>query len=253
MTTTSLYTYDAAGQITSFTTDGRSEKYTYDAVGNMLEKYVGEQKITMTYDAANEMTSMSGAGGTIKYSYDASGNLVSKNLGGKTDTYTYDVLGNLASYTGYDGYRQTYTYDALGNMHEKSVSGNGERTLLEEALLGEKKLSANNAADEWHTTRYTYDSTLSVPQVLTETTENGTVKYEYGLERIAAYNSESGKDTVKTQYVYDAGGSVVQTVSQTLTEEMKASTAAPEVASYAYTPFGEMLGEAVSGYGYNGE
>lgn len=78
---------------------------------------------------------------------------------------------------------------------------------------------------------------MSVPQVLTETTSNGTtISYEYGLERIAAYSENS-----KTSYIHDAGGSVIQTVSEN------------SIKNYSYTPFGEQLSEAVSGFGYNAE
>ena len=244
-TTVSSYTYDVTGQLTSFeNSNGYSEQYTYDAVGNMLTKQVGDSKVKMTYNAANQMTAMSGEGGKISYTYDKNGNLTSKQLGGKKDTYEYDVQDNLTAYNGYDGYRQSYSYNALGEMYEKLTSGNAERTLLEEVIGENKPLTENNGAEEWETTKYIYDSAMSVPQVLTETTNEETITYEYGLERIAAYNSDE-----KTQYVHDAGGSVVQTI----TAEIEAATAQPVVNTYSYTPFGEQLGEAVSGFTYNAE
>lgn len=65
---------------------------------------------------------------------------------------------------------------------------------------------------------------------------------------------------MKTQYVYDVRGSVIQTVTGKVSKHIAEETEVPNaplpsftVQSHSYTPFGEQIDEKVSGYGYNGE
>ena len=129
-TVKSTYVYDKLGQLTAFTkSDGYTEKYAYDAAGNMLEKVKNSQKIAMTYDAANELKAMTASKGTINYAYDANGNLTQKTLNAYTDTYAYNVKNQLTNYSGYDGYQQRYTYTPFGELLTGEGSGfrfNGE-------------------------------------------------------------------------------------------------------------------------------
>ena len=90
--------------------------------------------------------------------------------------------------------------------------------------------------------------------MLTETVNGKTTAYEYGLERIAAYTGTDAEQ-VKTQYVYDVRGSVIETVTVRAQRELSEATAAPAITvqGYAYTPYGEQIGSKISGYTYNGE
>ena len=253
VSTVSEYAYDALNRVSAYTNGSQSESYSYDAVGNMLEKLANGTAITMTYDAANRMTGMSSENGSISYTYSANGDLISKAMGGLRDTYTYDAAGNLTQYSGYDGYEVNYTYSALNLLTEKVSKGSSDRATLEEIVSG--KGSANTAAGkETVTTRYTYDILQTYANVLTETANGETTSYEYGLERIAAYTGTDAEQ-VKTQYVYDVRGSVIETVTARALRELSGATAAPTVTvqGYAYTPYGEQTGTDVSGYTYNGE
>ena len=136
----SEYVYDKLGQIESFqTSEGYSESYAYDAAGNMTQKKVNEQTISMTYNAANELKTMQSEKWKIAYSYDESGNLTQKELDGKKDTYQYDALNRLTSYVGYDGYALNYTYNAQSMMSARETKGNPNRNTLEEIVSGKKE------------------------------------------------------------------------------------------------------------------
>ena len=81
MTLRSNYAYDKAGQLSSFRrSDGYAEAYTYDPVGNMVEKVLNGTKIAVTYDAANELKTMESSQGKLTYAYDLKGNLTRKTL-----------------------------------------------------------------------------------------------------------------------------------------------------------------------------
>ena len=218
-TVKSTYVYDKLGQLTGFSkSDGYAESYAYDTAGNMLEKTVNSQKIAMTYDAANELKTMTGTGGTVNYSYDANGNLTQKTMANYTDTYAYNVKNQLTSYSGYDGYQQRYSYNAQGHMTKRESKGSASRQTLESIATGEGESAvaatddggsdddpdpyANaNTSDSWSTTTYIYDVTAPYYEVLTETTDDVTTAYDYGVERISAYE-KIGWSTLKTDYVY---------------------------------------------------
>lgn len=99
------------------------------------------------------------------------------------------------------------------------------------------------------TTSFVWDILYGEGVVLTSETNGETTAYDYGLERISAI---TGK--YKTEYVYDALGNVAAEVSYnsawyTLSGLLSKNT----IATKEYTPFGELLTENVSGFGYRGE
>ena len=90
-------------------------------------------------------------------------------------------------------------------------------------------------------------------EVLAEETNGVTTAYDYGIGRISAITSDFWYN-IKTAYVYDGRGSVAQTLVSDISWYTINGLFAPAfVASKSYTPFGEQLGDKVSGYGYNGE
>lgn len=76
-----------------------------------------------------------------------------------------------------------------------------------------------------------------------------TTDYLYGLERIAALNGKN-----KIEYAYDGRGSVAAELRYTdAWYTLGGALSNAYVTSKSYTPFGEQMGEALSGFGYNGE
>lgn len=268
-TVKSTYVYDKLGQLAGFEkSDGYAEAYAYDAAGNMLQKTVNKQKLAMTYNAANELKTMTGSGGKIDYSYDANGNLTQKTMAAYTDTYAYNVKNQLTSYKGYDGYQQRYTYNAQGHMIKRESKGNASRQTLEAIALGNGEATTSedggsdddpdpyasaSSSDAWSTTTYVYDVTAPYYEVLSETTDGVTTAYEYGMERISAYE-KIGWSTLKTEYVYDGRGSVAQELTYNSSWYTFGGFLSNKgVNSYTYTPFGELLTEEGTGYRFNGE
>ena len=282
--TENSYAYNALGELTSFLqSTGYGESYVYDKAGNMLEKAItgtDGQNVTlkMAYNAANQLTGMTNGQSKIAYSYDKNGSLIQKTLTSKTygkltDRYAHDALDQLTSYVGYDGYQQQFTYDANGMRLSKKETGDTSRSTLEELLRGniaglpeiveptQGQINADEAdmpaGLEWATTEYLYDLTQEYYQVISETTTSSggassTTAYAYGLERIAAFTSDS-----RTSYVYDGRGSVAQAITMPIAGEA-VSSALPDVSvqvqSFSYTAFGEQMGSVkVSGFSYNAE
>ena len=107
-TTTEAFTYDEAGNITSFTVSNESgscvydsnnrlvsyngHTISYDADGNMISGYIGGADIALTYDSSNRLLS---AGGNT-YTYDVENNRITNAKGTTQKTYTYNTNASLS-------------------------------------------------------------------------------------------------------------------------------------------------------------
>ena len=176
----------------------------------------------------------------------------------------------LTNYSGYDGYQQRYTYNAQGHMVKRESKGNTSRQTLEAIATGEGESAAAaskdggsdddpdpyanaSSSDSWSITTYVYDVTAPYYEVLSETTDDVTTAYEYGVERISAYEKISWS-TLKTDYVYDGRGSVAQELTYNSSWYTFGGFLSNKgLNSYTYAPFGELLTGEGSGYRFNGE
>ena len=224
-TLTSVFTYDPLGQLTSFTrSDGLSESYAYDPVGNMTAKTQNGVSTAMRYNAANQLISSVTGNDTTKYTYDANGNLTRSENAAGARSYAYNALNLLESFTREDGYSETYTYNTNRLLSEIRTSEDLTTTLTWDILYGDG--------------------------VVISADQNGqTTNYTYGLERISAKTGST-----RTEYVYDGRGSVAAEVSyNNAWYTFGGGLARKNVVSKSYSPFGELLTEQTSGFGYNGE
>ena len=99
------------------------------------------------------------------------------------------------------------------------------------------------------TTDLTWDILMGDGVVIAANTNGVETNYTYGLERISAQTGNR-----KTEYVYDGRGSVAAEVSyNNAWYTFGGAFSKKDVISKSYTPFGEQIGEQVSGFGYNGE
>jgi RHS repeat-associated protein len=101
------YTYDGEGNVTAF----GSDSFVYDAVGRLRQATVNGKTETYTYDAFGNLVQKGiPAGATIDYPVDGTSN--------RSAGSGYDAAGNLLTRAG----RTEYTYDAM-NMMIKSRNG----------------------------------------------------------------------------------------------------------------------------------
>ncbi|MFF0869114.1 RHS repeat-associated core domain-containing protein [Nonomuraea sp. NPDC003560] len=108
------YTYDAAGNLATLTSNGQAATYTYPAAGAGATR-------------PNAVTSISRPSGTDTYTYDAAGRLSSRTVGGKQGTFDWDELGHLSKVT-IDGQQTSMVYDADGERLIRRDAG-GAATL----------------------------------------------------------------------------------------------------------------------------
>jgi RHS repeat-associated protein len=109
------YTYDAAGNRTSFTSSGGKEQYNFDALNRLTQAaYPNGDIESFTYDVAGNRTSMTMNGATTNYSYNASGQLTAAGSKG----YTYDAAGNVTS-----AGTSTFNWDYANRLSSSTVGG----------------------------------------------------------------------------------------------------------------------------------
>ena len=123
---TSSYTYDSVGNVTSVTNgNGKVTSYSYDQLSNLVERMTSlGNKETYTYDTLGQVENMTvsdGAGkelSKLSYTYDLAGNKLTSTEtvdGRESQTrFTYDDHNRLTKLEGPDG-TITYTYDQNGN------------------------------------------------------------------------------------------------------------------------------------------
>jgi YD repeat-containing protein len=203
------YTYDALNRMTSETSNGVQQLYTYDLAGNRTQVDHGTGRVVQTtFDALNRPVLISEGGRTTHYGYDTGGRavlLVAAN--GQVTTNTYDDLGRVVDRTLFYSTTLTqanvqaefdWTYDVLGNV-----------TAQREVWPG-----SPGRATGLRTTTMTYDG---ANRLLTE--------------RVTAPGSEG---TTATTYAYDAANN---RSSKTVTGGRE-----PGYWSYTYNEANQLVG-----------
>ena len=130
--TNRTFGYDNLDRITSFTTTGRTQGFTYDATGNLLTKsdLTGATLTNYTFNIAptsNRMTGISNLG--IGFSFDAAGN----RTGDGRITYAYNYRGRLNQVRIING-ATTNTYNYLINGINLRVRKTGPSTVVPQGM-----------------------------------------------------------------------------------------------------------------------
>ena len=149
---TAVYTLDSAGMRTSITetginranrelnfsydnlyqliqesdssrNNGAATTYSYDALGNRIQKEDNGVITTYTVDKLNRVTAATTGEEVVSYSYDANGNTVAKTAGGVTHTYCYDRENRLTGVLAGEEEIFSAIYDYRSRRLEKTENG----------------------------------------------------------------------------------------------------------------------------------
>jgi large repetitive protein len=127
------YTYDELNRLRSENVSSASPRtttYSYDAVGNRLQKIDSLDGTTLyTYDLQDRLLTSSLNSQVTTYSYDQSGHLLSEVTGANVSSYTYTADGKLALATVLNsGNTQTASYKYTGDGLRVSRTSNSVET-----------------------------------------------------------------------------------------------------------------------------
>lgn len=173
--------------------NGNTTSYTYDAAGNITSFTSGNESGTMGYDSKNRLTSYKGTAIT----YDADGNMSVGVLGTAAASFQYDSANRLISATG-----TTYQYDNEGNRIQSQTS---EQTLTYVYdTTGSMSRMLMSKTQGGAITKYIYGNGL-----IAQENSSGYYSYHYDLRgSTIALTNASG--TVTNTYAYDTYGTVTK-------------------------------------------
>jgi|GEM_PF-2027289 len=126
--TVAAYSYDNAGNLSSFTDAGGTTTYTYNARNEITGiTYPGNKTVAFAYDAAGNMVTVSYPGGlSLTYSISNRNRIESMQWDTSSVAFSYDAAGNLLSETRSNGTSSDYVYDANNRItsirHKKGAS-----------------------------------------------------------------------------------------------------------------------------------
>ena len=139
-------THDARGRVTAVTAEGWSERYGYDAAGNIT--HAEDSRAAQDGVEARELTgTLLRRAGRTSYAYDGQGRLVKavrRTISGteKVWTYAYDAQDRLTEAVNPAGERWRYVYDPLGRRIAKRRLGAEGETLEETRFTWEGSVIA---------------------------------------------------------------------------------------------------------------
>lgn len=221
----STFNYDISGNLIKSTDAlGNAAQFTYDAVGRLIEAVdVLGRRSRIVYDKLNRIISHTDANEkTTTFSYDAVGNLLTvTDARGKTVSVTYDDMNRLVKQTDAVGKSDVFEYDLNGNLI-KSTDRRGQVSVFEYDNLD--RLIVSNHADG-SIVRNSYDARSRLARVedsvggihtfqynvlgrlLSESSENGTINYQYDLLSRLSTRQAIGQSAVS--YSYDPVGNLL--------------------------------------------
>jgi RHS repeat-associated protein len=231
------YGYDLLDNITSLTTQAGTTTYGYDRLNRLDTVKDGNRLLAdYDYDKVGNLTQTQLANGSVESrlydSRDRLTQITTKNVTGTIFSdlkYTLDAVGNRKKVEEFNGRVVDYTYDSLYRLTEEKITDTaaGNRTIGYSYDLAGNRLSktdtlagltsyrydANNRLQDLTqggiVTNFTYDNNGSLKR---RSDGTQTVTYDWindGENRLIGVNS----GTSQQQYIYDAFGSIVASIS----------------------------------------
>ncbi|MBR4482991.1 MAG: RHS repeat protein, partial [Paludibacteraceae bacterium] len=253
-----LVNANAMGEVTTEYRGGMSTTYEYDAVGRLVSKKSGNNRIDHTY------------------SYDKRGNLASftDNLSRQSCKYEYDMLNRLVKWNtfGFDNTdplkRDSLEYDEVNNVIRRSNFGDNLLKYEDSnhphalsSISGTPDVISKEAQDITYTNFNKVESVSEGDKryALTYGVNENRIKSEYTTDRgsvvryyIGSYEEVTGTDGVTTKICYLPGGAVMmekngeRTLYYNYTDRLGSIVSTTDawgnvVEKYAYNPWGERL------------
>jgi RHS repeat-associated protein len=184
--------------------EGNRIDYQYDAIGNLVKIFDGEENtIVYTYDAKGNRSKeeIRDAAGllqkTLSYQYDLL-NRPKQTINPDTSftEFGYDKRGNRTTLKNPNGHTTTYAYDALRRVAKVTQPGS-----IATAYTYDRRSNLASVTDAGgHTTSYTYDKQNRL--IKTISPDSGTTTYSY--DKNGNFKTRTDAKGVTATYHYDA-------------------------------------------------
>ena len=193
---TTLYQYDALGQLQRVDYPAYSEELFYDKAGNRARRLVGGEEELYQYDPRNRLMALTRGGVTAPFQYDNAGNLLQDDKA----RYSYDAFNRTVKVETFDGNVQVNRYDAEGLRHEMEENGRLVRFIFHKGeAVAEQEENSN-------VIRLIRGSELIARS---SDSESARTYYHYASDEMGSTThivDEQGN--VQNRYAYDAWGKI---------------------------------------------
>ncbi|QIJ63460.1 RHS repeat-associated core domain-containing protein [Streptomyces sp. JB150] len=130
---TTRYEYDAARRLVARTTPlGQRIGFTFDAVGNVVEKDADGMVTRYSYDSGDRLVAAVSPVSSLSVERDTMGRLLAETVDGRSMRFGYDSHGELVSRTTPTGAVSSYAYDTAGNRVRVDCAGHALRFTRDE-------------------------------------------------------------------------------------------------------------------------
>lgn len=245
--------YDDLDRLVREETPDNTTLFTYDAAGNVLSVVDDDSSLTFTYDALDRLIRVdTGATAgqpatTVSYTYDGNGNRLSMTRpdGGVT-LYSYDSLGRLTLQTNPEGETTTYSYDAISRIGRVDLA-NGSSATYGYNAAGEIVALANDIGGLVSSLSYDYDA-FGNRVSFDEPDGSNTYAYD-ATNRLLASTHPQSTNPAET-FAYDlAGNRVSSHLSSSYTYDAANRLLEDDTFTYAHDANGNLTSKSVKASG----
>jgi RHS repeat-associated protein len=200
------FSYDAVGNLTrSINRSGKDIDYTYNQDGLLIHKeYADGSAVSYGYDARGNLTSATDASGIISMTYDGADRLTRIAYpSGRSLDFTYDAGGRRTQMVDQNGFAVNYAYDANGRL--ASLTNTAGELITSYTYDAVGRLARETNGNGTYTT-YEYDAAGQLLHLVNHD-DDGTVnsRFDYGYDALGRRTSMTTLEGT-WQYEYDATG-----------------------------------------------
>ena len=249
---TEVFTYNDGQLIGVTDSDGVTKTYTYDAAGNVKSFTLAKDNTvyildSYTYDNMSRLSTVKDNGALIAtYTYDENGNRASLSYPNNSEVYTYNRANMVESVTNKAGNTviSSYAYEYYRDGNQKTKTDHtGKITSYQYDGLGRL---LEESETNGNTISYEYDRIGNRSEMVVAGADGYVTSYEYDkANRLKSEETENGEDIAVKEYHYDPNGNTISVVpsnfTQGTTESVEMSDGLEGVTLYGYDGFNRQI------------
>ncbi len=213
---TTSYLYGMFGIERILYPNNTEETFTYDCIGNVIEKTSGDRVIHYQYNSASQLVRVEYPDSFVSFMYDENGNRTTMENSDSSTAYVYDSRNRLLSETktiDSINYTTSYEYDAASNVISLSYP---DGTVITHVYDNLNRLTSVDGYAQ-----FLWNENSQLEQILYQ--NNILTDYLYDLRGrpIQIKSEKNGSDLLNLTYTYDPAGNILQMKNQDAAQVIK--------------------------------
>jgi len=200
-----VYEYNMFGIERIVYPDTSEEHFTYDCIGNVVQKVYGNKTINYHYNIASQLVEIEYSDSSVTFTYDANGNRVSMVDPASSTAYVYDPRNRLVSETktiDRSDYTTSYVYDAASNV-VSIVYPDG-------TVVNQNYDSLNRVTSVEGYAQFSWNENSQLEQTIYQNGVTTNYSHDVRSRPTQIRTTKNGGDLLNLTYIYDAAGNILQ-------------------------------------------